>query len=209
MARGRIDVEPLPLRLLSGNDQVDVIAASQTVIGHRQQAIGVGRQIDPNHVGFLVRDMIDEAGILMGKPIVILPPHLRCQQIIQRSDRLAPGNVPADLQPFRVLIEHRVDDVDERLVAGEQAMAPGEQVSLKPALAHVLAEHLHDAAIGLRSISTSSTSAIHSLPETSYTASSRFEAVSSGPNSRKFCWPRFSFITSRRNVPSTRVSLPP
>ena len=46
-----------------------------------------------------------------------------------------------------MLIKHRIDDVNERLVAGKQAVAPGEQISLEPAFAHVFAEHLHDAAV--------------------------------------------------------------
>src|SRR3984893_4004296 len=46
-----------------------------------------------------------------------------------------------------MLIEHRIDDVDEGLVAGEKAMASGEQVSFEPALAQMLAQHLHDAAV--------------------------------------------------------------
>ena len=46
-----------------------------------------------------------------------------------------------------MLIEHRVDDVDEGLVAREQAMASGEQVSFEPAFAQMLAQHLHDAAV--------------------------------------------------------------
>ena len=94
MANRGIDVEPLPLRLLAGDDQVDVVAAAQAVIRHRQQAIGVGRQIDAHDVGFLVGDMVDEAGILVGKAVVVLPPDMRGQQIVQRRDRLAPGNLP-------------------------------------------------------------------------------------------------------------------
>ena len=47
-----------------------------------------------------------------------------------------------------MLIEHRVDDVDEGLVAGEQAVAAAEQVALEPALAEVLGEDLEDAAVG-------------------------------------------------------------
>ena len=92
VTNGRIDVEPLPLRLLAGDDQVDVVAAAQTVIRDRQQAVRVGRQIDAHDVGFLVRDMIDKAGILMRKAVVILPPDMRGEQVIQRCDRLAPGN---------------------------------------------------------------------------------------------------------------------
>ena len=147
MANGRFHIEPLPLGLLAGNDQVDVVPAAKTVIGDREQAVGVRRQIDANDIGLLARNVIDEARILMGEAVVILPPDMRRQQIIQRSDRLAPRDGFGRLQPFRVLIEHRVDDVDERLVAGEQAVAAGEQVSFKPALAQVLAQHLHDAAV--------------------------------------------------------------
>ena len=75
MAGRRFNVEPLPFHLLAGNDQVDVVPASQTVIGNRQQAIGVRRQIDANDIGALIRNMIDESRVLMGKPVVILPPH--------------------------------------------------------------------------------------------------------------------------------------
>ena len=53
-----------------------------------------------------------------------------------------------DLQPLRMLVEHRVHNVDERFVAGEEAVPAGEQVALQPALAHVFAEHLHYAAVG-------------------------------------------------------------
>src|ERR1700732_447489 len=46
-----------------------------------------------------------------------------------------------------MLIEHRIDDVDEGLVAREQAMASREEVSFEPAFAQVLAQHLHYATI--------------------------------------------------------------
>ena len=45
-----------------------------------------------------------------------------------------------------MLVEHRVDDVDERFVAVEQTVPPSEQVPLQPSLALVLAEHFHYAA---------------------------------------------------------------
>jgi hypothetical protein len=46
-----------------------------------------------------------------------------------------------------MLIEHRVDDVDERLIAREQAMASREQISFEPAFAQMLAQHLDDATV--------------------------------------------------------------
>ena len=55
------------------------------------------------------------------------------------------GRCARDLQPLGVLVEHRIDDVDERLVAVEQPVPAGEQVALEPALALMLAEHFHHA----------------------------------------------------------------
>ena len=47
-----------------------------------------------------------------------------------------------------MLVEHRVDDVDERLVGGEDAVAAREEVPLQPTLTGVLAQHLHHSAVG-------------------------------------------------------------
>src|SRR5438552_8371100 len=47
------------------------------------------------------------------------------------------------LQPLCVLIEHRIDDVNKRFVAGKETVTPGENVPLKPSLQRVLTEHLH------------------------------------------------------------------
>jgi hypothetical protein len=38
-----------------------------------------------------------------------------------------------------VLVEHRIDDMNESLVAREQTVPAGEQITLQPALAQVLA----------------------------------------------------------------------
>ena len=50
------------------------------------------------------------------------------------------------LQPFGMLIEHRIHDVDERFVTREKAVTPGKQITFEPTLAHVLAEHFNDPA---------------------------------------------------------------
>ena len=44
-----------------------VVAAAQAVIGHGQQAIRIGREVNANDVGFLIDHMIDEAGVLMAR----------------------------------------------------------------------------------------------------------------------------------------------
>src|SRR5436190_10391091 len=51
-------------------------------------------------------------------------------------------------EPFGVLVEHRIDDVNESLVAIKKAVASGEQITLKPTLAQMLAEDLHNVAGG-------------------------------------------------------------
>jgi len=47
-----------------------------------------------------------------------------------------------------VLVEHRIDNVDERLIAIEESVPAGQQVAFEPSLALVLAEHFHDASAG-------------------------------------------------------------
>ena len=87
------------------------------MLGHGQQRVGIRREIDPDDLGALVRDMIDETGVLVRETVVILPPNVRCQKIIQRRNRTPPGYIARRLQPFRVLIEHRVHDMNKALVA--------------------------------------------------------------------------------------------
>ena len=134
--------------LFAGDDHVDVIAAAQAMVGDGEQAVRIGRQIDAHDFGFLVHDVVDEAGILMREAVVVLAPDVRAEQVVERGDGPPPRNVIADLQPFRVLVEHRVDDVNERFVAGEEAVPAREQITFEPALALVLAQHFHHAAIG-------------------------------------------------------------
>jgi hypothetical protein len=115
-----VDGQPRRRRLLAGHDHVDVVAAAQAVVRHRQEAVGVGRQVDPHHFGLLVHDVVDEAGVLMGEAVVVLAPHMGRQEIVEGGDRPAPLEVAGDLEPLGVLVEHRVDQVRERLVAAEQ-----------------------------------------------------------------------------------------
>ena len=140
---GLLHRQPLRRRRLAGHDHVDVVARAQAVVGHREQRVGVRRQVDPHDLGLLVDHVVDEAGVLVGEAVVVLPPHVRGEQIVERGDRPPPRDAPGHLQPLRVLVEHRVDDVDERLVAGEQPVAAGQQVALQPALAQVLGQDLH------------------------------------------------------------------
>ena len=140
--------QPLRRRLLARHDDVDVVAAAQAVVGDREQAVGVGRQVDADDLRLLVHDVVDEARVLVAEAVVVLPPDMARQQVVQRGDRPPPGDVVAHLQPLGVLVEHRIDDVDEGLVAGEEAVPAGQQIAFEPALALVLAEHLHHPPVG-------------------------------------------------------------
>src|SRR5438128_8736261 len=99
------------------------MAAAQTMIRHREQTVCVRRQIDADDVRFLVHHKVNEAGILVAEAVVVLAPDMRAQQIIQRSNGPAPRNVAGHLEPFRMLIEHGVDDMDKGFVAREKTMA--------------------------------------------------------------------------------------
>jgi hypothetical protein len=125
----------------------DAVVSPQAVIRDPQQRVGIGRKIDADDIGLLVDDQIDESGVLMAEAVMVLPPDVRGQQIVERRDRPAPRQRPRDFEPFGVLVEHRIDDVDESFVAIEEAVPAGQQISFEPALAEMLAEHLHDAAI--------------------------------------------------------------
>ena len=50
----RIHIQILQRGLLAGDDHVHVIPAAQAVIGHREQAVRVGRQIHAHDVRFLI-----------------------------------------------------------------------------------------------------------------------------------------------------------
>ena len=133
--------QPLRKGVFAGHHHVDVMSAAQAVIEDRQQAIGIGRQIHPNDVGFLVDHVIEESRVLVRETVVILLPDVGRQQIVQRRDFPAPGQFQRYLQPLGVLAEHRIDNTNEGLVAVEQPVASGQQISFKPALALVFAEH--------------------------------------------------------------------
>ena len=51
-------------------------------------------------------------------------------------------------EPFGMLREHRVHDLREGFVGRPHAMPPGQQVAFEPALAAMLAQDFHDAAVG-------------------------------------------------------------
>jgi hypothetical protein len=138
MQDGIVHREIVERGLLAGDHDVDVVPALEAVVGHRQQAVGIRRQVHPDDFCFLVDHVVDETGILVGEAVVVLAPDMGGQQVVQRGQRPPPGNLGGGLEPLGVLVEHRVHQVNERLVAVEHAMPPGQKVSLQPALALML-----------------------------------------------------------------------
>ena len=130
------------VRLLARHDDVDVLARPQAVVIGGQQGVGIRWQVHPNHGCALVHHMVDETRILMTESVVVLTPDMAGEKVIQAGDRSTPRDRVGNLEPFGMLVEHRVDDVDERLVAVEQTVPTGQQITLEPTLALVFGQHL-------------------------------------------------------------------
>ena len=128
-----------------------------------------------------------KAGVLMGEAVVVLLPDVAGQHQVQAGDALAPGQLAADLEPLRMLGDHRVDHADEALVAGEEAVAAGQQVAFEPAFAHMLRKHtVHDAAVGGQELVAGTVALFQSRLVASKHLYRRLDIVSSGPKTRKF-----------------------
>jgi hypothetical protein len=140
--------QPLGCWLLAGHDHVHQVPAAQAPVGDAQETVSIRRQVDADDLRLLVDDVIDEPGILVAESVVILAPDMARQQVVERGDRAAPSDVMAHLQPLGVLVEHRIDDVNEGFVAVEEPVPAGEEVALEPSLALMLREHLHHPPLG-------------------------------------------------------------
>ena len=91
MHDGGVHGQPLREGVFAGHHHVDVMPAAQAVIEDREQAVGVGRQINAHDIGLLVDHVVEEAGILVREAVVVLLPDVGGEQIVQRRDLPAPG----------------------------------------------------------------------------------------------------------------------
>jgi hypothetical protein len=123
------------------------MSAAKAVIPDGEEAIGIRGKVDADDGSLLVDHLIEETGILMGEAIVHLLPDVGGEEVIEGGDGRAPGEASGDLEPLGVLIEHGIHDVDEGLIAVEETVSTGEQITFEPALTLMLAEHLHDATV--------------------------------------------------------------
>src|SRR5215469_2816842 len=97
---GGIHAQVLQVLLFIADDYVDVVLAPQAVVGNRQQRVDVRRQVNSHDFGALVKNHVQEAGVLMRKTIVVLPPHRGRNQDVQGRYFGSPGQVIADGEPL-------------------------------------------------------------------------------------------------------------
>jgi len=75
-----IHVEPLRLRLLPRDNDVDSVPTSEAMTGDVEKGIGVRREVYAHDIRFLVHHKINEPRILMAE--VVLPPDMGHEQIV-------------------------------------------------------------------------------------------------------------------------------
>ena len=134
--------------LLVDHDQVDVVLAAQAVVHDRQRRVGVRRQPHADDPRRERQHRVDQPRTLVREAVVVVAPARRGEQHVQRRHRRPPRQLLGVLQPLHVLHRHRGRDHRERLVRREDAVPARQGVPLQPALAQVLAEHLHHPAVG-------------------------------------------------------------
>src|SRR5215472_5107160 len=105
------------------------------MVGYRKKAVCVRRQIDPHHIGFLVDHVIDEAGILVGESVVVLTPDMGGKQIVEGGNRAPPLDMARDLQPFCMLVEHGIHNMDKGFITGEKSVPAGKKIAFEQPLA--------------------------------------------------------------------------
>ena len=149
--RGR-HFQPLRRLVFARDHDIHVVTAPETVVPDRQQAVGIRRKINAHYRRLLVHHMIEKAGVLVGKAVVGLLPDMRGEQIVERGNLPPPRQFRGDFQPLCVLVEHRIDDMNESLVAVEQPVPTREKVSLEPTFTLMLAEHLHYPTVGCKEL---------------------------------------------------------
>ena len=147
VANGFLHSHELEMVLLVAHHDIDIVVAAQAMLRGEEQAVGVRRKVDPGHLRAFVDHQVQEARVLMGEPVVVLPPNGRGDQKVERGYRSPPRNLVADGQPLGMLVEHRVDDVNKGLIRRKEAMPSREQVAFEPAFESMLRQHFHDPAV--------------------------------------------------------------
>jgi hypothetical protein len=70
----------------------------------------------PHNLGLFVDNGVNKIGILVCETVVILPPDVRGQQVIQQGDLPPSWEAQSGFQPLCMLVEHRINNVNECLI---------------------------------------------------------------------------------------------
>src|SRR5215211_6504990 len=119
-------------------------APAQAMVGHREEAVGVGRQVDARDSTSFREHDVDQARPLVREAVVVVTPGGRGQKNVQGCHGLTPREVDRLLEPLGVLDCHGGRDHGEGLVGRVEPVTPAQEVALEPALAQMFAQDLED-----------------------------------------------------------------
>lgn len=116
-----------------------------------EKAIGVRGEVDTCRISLQVEHSPNERRILARKPVVLLARSGARLDVIDGAEAASPVKAARKLRKLGVLHHHRMDDPQERLVAGEDGCSARQGVALPEALTCVPREYLNHAyAVGTR-----------------------------------------------------------
>jgi hypothetical protein len=82
MFEGLVHVQPLKLWLLSASNNVDVVAAPQTMVEDTQQAVAIRGIVHADGFAPARQRVVYKSGCLMAETVVIVSPGMTCQKNI-------------------------------------------------------------------------------------------------------------------------------
>lgn len=75
MSLGILHVEKLEMILLIGHNNVDVALTCQAVVHCTEQTVSIWWEVNPDNLGRLVGDNVEETRVLVSEAVVVLTPY--------------------------------------------------------------------------------------------------------------------------------------
>src|SRR5215471_6623828 len=101
-----VHIQPLKAELFAAGDDIHVVPAAQAMIEYTEEAIGVGRKINPDNLGPAVQGIADKAWRLMTESVVVVSPAVAGEKDVERCNGPSPGIVLTFLEPLGMLGKH-------------------------------------------------------------------------------------------------------
>ena len=73
------------------------------MVGHRQQAVGIGREVNSRDLAAMGEHDLNQPRPLVGEPVVLVPPSSGGQQHVETGNPCPPRQPRRALEPFAVL----------------------------------------------------------------------------------------------------------